>query len=57
MADELRRKKRVRAGHKSSATKMITKAEELLAASGLLDLNKLDQIGMSLKEKLEEISF
>ena len=55
MADELRRKKRVRVGHKSSATKMITKAEELLAASGLLDLNKLDQIGMSLKEKLEEI--
>ena len=52
MADELRR---VWAGHKSSATKMITKAEELLAASGLLDLNKLDQIGMSLKEKLEEI--
>ena len=55
MAEELARKKRVRGGHKSSATRMITRVEEMLAAGGNLDLSKLNQLGMSIKEKLEEI--
>ena len=55
MAEELARKKRVRGGHKSSATRMITRVEDMLAAGGSLDLSKLNQLGMSIKEKLEEI--
>ncbi len=55
MGEELTRKKRVRAGHKSSATKMMTRVEEMLASGESLDLSKLNQLRMSLREKLEEI--
>ena len=55
MADELARKKRVRGGHKASATRMITRVEEMLASGEELDRPKLNQVGMSLKEKLEEV--
>ena len=48
-------KKRVRAGHKSSATRMMTRVKEMLASEESLDLSKLNQLRMSLKEKLEEI--
>ena len=52
MAEELARKKRVRAGHKSSATERVG---EMLASGESLDLAKLNQLRMSLKEKLEEV--
>ena len=50
-----RKKKKVRAGHKSSASRMITKVEEILAFGNVPDHSKLNQLSMSLKEKLEEI--
>lgn len=55
MGEELARKKRVRGGHKASATKMITKAEELLSKPEAPDPLALKQLGMSLREKLEVI--
>ena len=50
MAD-LHRKKRVRGGHRASVTKMVRKAEELLAADPP-DAARLAQIKLSLQEKL-----
>ena len=55
MGEELVRKKRVRAGHKSSTTRMIAKVEELLSAMEAPGGLTLKQLGMSLKEKLEVI--
>ena len=55
MGEELVRKKRVRAGHKSSTTRMIAKVEELLSATEAPGGLALKQLGMSLKEKLEVI--
>ncbi len=49
---ELSRKKRVRAGHRASATKMISRTEELLAGDSP-DVLKLSQLKLSLNEKLE----
>jgi len=49
------RKKRVRAGHKASATRMMRAVDEVLTAGEDLDQARLNQLGMSLKEKLEEI--
>ena len=51
MAD-LAKKKRVRAGHRSSATKMIGKAKELLDERSP-NTTKLAQLQMSLQEKLD----
>jgi hypothetical protein len=48
---ELSHKKRIRGGHRGSATKMIRKAEELLAKDGL-DLAQLAKIRLSLQEKV-----
>ena len=45
----------MRAGHKSSATKMMTRVEEMLSSGESLDPSKLNQLRMSLREKLEEI--
>ena len=53
MAEELTRKKRARAGHTSSATKMMTRVEEMLALGESLDPSKLNELRMSLHEKLE----
>lgn len=53
MAEELARKKKVRGGHKASATRMVTRVEELLKAKGTLDPSKLNQLDMSLREKLD----
>ena len=55
MAEELARKKKVRGGHKASATRMMSRADELMASEGAPDVSKLNQLGMSLKEKLQEI--
>ena len=54
MAKALARKKKVRASHKSSATRMVSKVEEILSGE-TTDTFKLNQLNMSLKEKLEEI--
>ena len=53
MAEELARK--VRGGHKASATRMMSRADELMASEGAPDVSKLNQLGMSLKEKLQEV--
>lgn len=52
MAEELSKKKRVRAGHKASATCMIGSAEDLLKAPGS-DVLRLTQLSRSLQEKLD----
>ena len=49
---ELARKKRVRAGHRVSATKMISRTEDFLARD-VPDVSKLPQLKLSLNEKLE----
>ena len=54
MAEELARKK-VRGGHKASVTRMMLRADELMAYEGAPDVFKLNQLGMSLKEKLQEV--
>ena len=56
MAEDLARKKRVRAGHKASASRMVTKVESLLAKEEPPEHLALSQLGMSLREKLEVIS-
>ena len=55
MGEELTRKKRVRGGHKASATRLVTKVEEMVASEGPADPFKLSQLGMNIKEKLEDI--
>lgn len=52
---ELARKKKVRASHKSSATRMVSKVEDLVSSADTTDTSKLNQLNMSLREKLEEI--
>ena len=49
-ADDLRRKKRVRAGHRGSVT--IGRAEDLLALEKP-DIDRLSQVKLTLSEKLE----
>lgn len=55
MSEELPRKKKVRGGHKASATRMMSRVDELMAAEGDPDISTLNQLGMSLKEKLQEV--
>ena len=52
MAEALARKKRVRAGHRASATRMITRATALLDGYDP-DPMKLSQLKLSLQEKLD----
>ncbi len=52
---ELTRKRRVRGGHKASATRMMTRAEEMLSSGDEPQRAMLNQLSMSLKEKLGEI--
>ena len=54
MAEELARKK-VRGGHKASTTRMMSRANKLMASEGAPDVSKLNQLWMSIKEKLQEI--
>ena len=56
MTEELVKKKRICAGHRASISRMIKKAEELLAAEHP-DTTKLSQLKLSLKEKLEVLSW
>ena len=57
MAEGLRRKKNVRAGHRGSVTKLIKQVEEAIAAAPTtrIDTLKLSQLKMSLTEKLDTI--
>ena len=57
MAEELSRKKRVRAGNKASATRMLTRVADLLESTdpGGVDAAKLSQLKLSLQEKLEVV--
>ena len=52
MPGELAKKKRVRAGHRASVSRMVKKAEELLAADHP-NIIRLSQLRLSLKEKLD----
>ena len=51
-ADDLRRKKRVRAGHRGSSTKAIGRVEDILTLEKP-DINRLSQVKLTLSEKLE----
>ena len=54
----LARKKRIRAGHKASATRILSQVDEILAASdpgSAVDMSKLTQLKLSLQEKLETL--
>ena len=52
MAEDLAKKKRVRAGHRASATRMANKAGELLSQDSP-DATQLAQLRLSLQEKLD----
>ena len=54
-AEELAKKKRVRAGHKASAIRMIGNAEDLLKTAGS-DVLRLTQLSRSLREKLDVLT-
>lgn len=57
MAEELRRKKRIRAGHRGSATRTLNQVEDVVwvAADGSADLARLTQLRLTLAEKLETL--
>lgn len=57
MAEGLARKRRIRAGHKASATKTIAKVDELMAApdGDKIDKSKISQLKLSLEEKLATV--
>ena len=44
---------KVRGGHKVPATRILSRADELMVVEGDPDISKLNQLGMSLKEKLQ----
>ena len=54
MAEGLARKKKVRAGHNGSVTRMLNQIDSILA-DGMPDVSKLSQLKLSLQEKLETI--
>ena len=58
MAEELTKKKRVRGGHRASATRTIGRVDEYLAAAGPdrpVETSKLLTLKLNLKEKLETL--
>ena len=58
MVEGLARKKRIRTGHKASATKTIAKVDEILAAvdtDAAVDKSKFSQLKLSLEDELETI--
>ena len=58
MSEGLVRKKQIRAGHKASATRMLTNANELLSSlepGPTTDTSKLTQLKLSLQEKLKTL--
>ena len=54
MAEELAKKKRIRAGHRTSVTKLIHLAETALAETP--DIKKLTTFKMTLTEKIKTVS-
>ena len=54
MAEDLAKRKRIRAGHKASATKTIRQIEEVLASESP-DQERLSLLRLTLNEKLETI--
>ena len=54
MAEGLVRKKKVRAGHKGSATRMLNQIDTILSSEAP-DVSKLSQLKLSIQEKLETI--
>ena len=55
MAEGLTKKKRIRAGHKASASRMLRQIEELLAADTQAHTSRLSQLKLSLQEKLDTL--
>jgi CO dehydrogenase/acetyl-CoA synthase beta subunit len=58
MMDELTKKKRIRAGHRGSATKIVPKIKEKLTnynSEGETDKNALKQLRDTLKDKIEAL--
>lgn len=51
--DSLSRKKKIRAAHRASATRMIAAVEDLLAADEELDIPKLKQKEQAIEGKTE----
>ena len=51
MSEDLAKKKRIRAGHRASATRTLTKVNGTLAAE-IADEEKLSQLKLTLEEKL-----
>lgn len=56
MAEGLSRKRKVRAGHKASATRILRHIDEMLVPEGEADSSKLMQLKLSLQEKLATIT-
>lgn len=54
MTEGLARKKRIRAGHQSSATRTMRQIDDLLAVPDVEE-QKLAQLSLSLEEKLETL--
>ena len=54
MSEELSKKKRTRAGHRGSAKRIISQAQETLE-SGEMNISKLSQYLKTLKEKVETL--
>ena len=58
MAEGLAKKKRIRAGHKSSATRILGQLDDLLGAAdptSTVDMAKLTKLKLSLQEKLDTL--
>ena len=54
MAEELKRKKRIRAGHRASATQILSQVSGVLSTPPA-DTAKLSQLKLTLQEKLETL--
>ncbi len=55
MAEGLGRKRKIRAGHKASATRILRHIDEMLAPEVEVDFSKLMRLKLSLQEKLDTI--
>ena len=54
-AEQLARKKRLRAGHRASTTRILGQVEPAIAADRL-DVSKINQLKRSLEDKLQSLS-
>ena len=55
MTEGLARKKRIRAGHRGSATRMLNLTDDLMLSADTIDVARLAQLKLSLGEKLETL--